>query len=128
MNEFCSNQNGKLIEIDYFKVRSDNYYWPESIVSEESLTNHLEFYIDNFSEIINIKKDARNYALKNLNWLENSKNILNIFPSVIQLRTSHFLILRVKLYDLLMLCYPYIYKFTPSVLKSILKRASTFRP
>ena len=128
MNEFCSNQNGKLIEIDYFKVRSDNYYWPESIVSEESLTNNLEFYIDNFSEIINMKKNARNYALKNLNWIENSKNILNIFPSVILLRTSHILILRVKLYDFLMLCYPYIYKLIPSVLKSILKRASTFRP
>ncbi len=128
MNEFCSNQNGKLIEIDYFKTRSDNYYWPESIVSEESLTNHLEFYIDNFSKIINMKKDARNYALKNLNWLENSKNILNIFPSVIQLRTSRSLILRVKLYDLLMLCYPYIYKLIPSILKTILKRVSTFRP
>ncbi len=128
MNEFCSIHNGRLIEIDFLKIRSDNYYWPECIVNEESLTNQIEFYIDSFSEIINFKRQARNYAIKYLDWEENSKDILKIFPSIKQLPSSRLLIFRVKLYDLFMFIYPTIYKLIPPGFKRIFKTVSTFRP
>lgn len=128
MNEFCSKQNGRLIEIDNFKIRADNYYWPECIVNEESLRNELEYYIDNFSNIINLKKDARIYAEMYLDWAKNSNNILFYFRSIKHLPTSYFLNLRVRSYDLFMYCYPYIYNLIPLVLRNSLKKIISFRP
>lgn len=84
MNEFViDGYNGKLIDISRFISRPDGYYWPQSIVSVESLVNIIEWYLKNPIMSIEHGKNARQFALNHLDWTKNSKdlsrNIMNIY-------------------------------------------------
>ena len=85
MNEFIDRSNGLLIKIDGFKQRTDGYYWPLCNPNIESLSAAMSYYIDNFSQLINFRKQARAYAENNLNWEDNAKplsGLINDFKKI----------------------------------------------
>jgi len=72
MNEFVgSSAAGRLIKVHHEEMRGDNYYWPQSIADVQSLANQMEFFIKEQKDIQIIKKEAREYALNNLDWNRN---------------------------------------------------------
>ena len=75
MNEFAKKEFSKLVKVDKFIARSDGYYWPKSIIDFNNLIENMQYFIDNYENIEEYKKNAREYAEKHLNWEENSKNL-----------------------------------------------------
>lgn len=72
MNEIIDENRGVLVKVQKFISRSDGYYWPLAFVSEESLVKALNFYIENSDLLCLHKKNAREYALTQLN-MDNCK-------------------------------------------------------
>lgn len=113
MNEFGNSEFVKLVKVDRQISREDAYYWPLSIVNENSLYEAMKYYLQNEQELPKMKKKARNYALSKLNWENNAKGLSNIFSSVkikplqnelVQIarrtdRTNRFVEFRVKDYN-----------------------------
>lgn len=83
MNEFVEHcNNGYLVKIKSYNTRSDGYYWDECEVDIDDLLNALQFYITNQGKIDVMKKVARQYALKHLNWNDRKKQLNKIFLNV----------------------------------------------
>lgn len=82
MNEFVDTNCGKLVEIERFAFRADNYYWPQCFCSEDSLLEKMNWYIDNHYRIEELKLTARRHAESKLCWKKNSRVLLEIFNSV----------------------------------------------
>lgn len=79
MNEFVENgKTGFLVKVSEFRRRGDDYYWPESICSEDSLAKAMQTYIDDPSLIHIHSTNARNYAEENLDWGNNSKDLCKL--------------------------------------------------
>ena len=76
MNEFFDISFGKLIDIKDFKKRKDNYFWDMCEPDIDSLTKILIELDKSSNIVVEGKKAARNYALKNLDWEKNTK-VLN---------------------------------------------------
>jgi glycosyltransferase involved in cell wall biosynthesis len=78
MNEFLVEDfNGKLVDVaDSFR-RSDAYYWPMTVCDERRLTQAMQFFVDNISDIGRFQLHARQYAEANLDWKKNSKLLAN---------------------------------------------------
>lgn len=81
MNEFITSDNGRLVNIDKLYSRKDGYYWPQCEANISSLVECMQYYVDNIDDISNEKLCARNFALRELDWETNSKNITNLFKS-----------------------------------------------
>lgn len=82
MNEFVNNECGKLVEIYSFAMREDNYYWPQSFCSIDSLLEKMNWYIDNYYRIEELKLAARKHAESMLCWKKNSSVLLEIFNTI----------------------------------------------
>ncbi len=79
MNEFVINEyNGYLINVEKYLGTTHGYYWPESIADQGHLTAILQEYIENPDRVKLHGKNAREFALLNLNWRINSE-ALNSF-------------------------------------------------
>jgi len=81
MNEFIDSNNGKLVAISKFEERSDGYYWPQCEVSEESLVEEMQYYVNNFNLISEFKYSARKSAEEKFDWHKNSLNVPEIFAT-----------------------------------------------
>lgn len=107
MNEVVNSEIGQLVKVDEFRSRSDGYYWPLSICDVSSLSESMNYYIDRYDEIINIKEDARNYTLKKLNWDDRQKEINEIFTNTkilkenVNYKDEHSILIRKKYSNLL---------------------------
>lgn len=85
MNEFVKkNISGRLIDVERLENRSDNYYWPQSIVSLDSIRSQMLHYIKNIDKIEHFKKETRNYAVNELNWFKNASKLNQIINSFIK--------------------------------------------
>ncbi len=83
MNEFVQHgENGRLVKIDSFVSRADGYYWPQCLVNRNDLRFHMEWYVENFYRIPELKRQAREYAEQNLSWTSNSGSLAELFSSV----------------------------------------------
>lgn len=76
MNEFVDSSFGNLCKIDYEFSRADGYYWPMCVPSEQSLTEIIQLYINGAYNIEEMKRKAREYAIRELNF-ENNCAILH---------------------------------------------------
>lgn len=84
MNEVVDDEiNGKLVDVEEFHSRSDGYYWPLSLCEEKSLISSMQYYIDNLKYLEKFKKQARDYAVHELNLEERFKTINEIFEDSI---------------------------------------------
>jgi 1,2-diacylglycerol 3-alpha-glucosyltransferase len=79
MNEVINNNVGFLVDVEYFRSRHDGYYWPLSIIQESSLIKGMEFYVENYNILPQMKENARKVALKNWDWKDREKEVNNIF-------------------------------------------------
>ena len=79
MNEFVDGKNGALIPVSETYYRKDNYYWPMCDVDIESLAQIMQRYADRIDEIVEMKKQARNFASEFLDWNKNRTLINDIF-------------------------------------------------
>lgn len=75
MNEFINEESGKLIKIDKYSERADKYFWPQCEINKQSLVDAMQFYVDHKDMVVDFKIKARKFAEKNLNWVENSKDL-----------------------------------------------------
>jgi 1,2-diacylglycerol 3-alpha-glucosyltransferase len=74
MSEFVvDGVNGKLVDVAFHRRREDDYYWPMSICDGTRLTQAMQFFVNNPSEVQEYQAGARKYAEAKLDWRENSK-------------------------------------------------------
>ncbi len=78
MNEFVSAENGQLVMVDSFVPRYDGYYWPQAIVSIQSLCDAMHSYVSNSKRLVDLKAAARHSAEKHFNWNVNSAETCRI--------------------------------------------------
>lgn len=79
MNEVINNEVGYLVKVDYLRTRKDAYYWPLSIVKEESLIEAMNYYISNRNKIGKFKNIARERAVELWDWKDRKEEINYIF-------------------------------------------------
>lgn len=102
MNEFVKDDfNGFLVKVNRYLGRQDGYYWAESICDLDSLTEKMQKYIDEPNLLKIHKKNARQFAVAQLDWDLNSKILLEIIQNkhFITLSPSIDLIQQIKLLD-----------------------------
>jgi glycosyltransferase involved in cell wall biosynthesis len=76
MNEFVQQGlNGSLVSIAKSQTRRDNYYWPETIPDQEDLTKKMQQYVNQPETVVAHKKNARLFAIENLDWDKNSLSL-----------------------------------------------------
>lgn len=87
MNEFVvDSYNGRLVKVERFVSRPDGYYWPQSIVSLESLVEALQWYVTNPTLVKEHGENGRYYALKELNWEVNSRSINDVLIKLLKMK------------------------------------------
>ncbi|MFR0823636.1 MAG: glycosyltransferase family 4 protein [Clostridia bacterium] len=79
MNEIIDETNGKLVRVERIHSRSDGYYWPLAICNQADLIEKMQFYIEHKEDIKLYQEQAREYALKNLNFTDRYSHIEDIF-------------------------------------------------
>ncbi len=78
MNEFVTDfYNGRLVKVSRLISRQDGYYWPQSIVSIESLKEIMQWYVFNKEKAIEHGINSRKYSEINLDWSVNSKGLIS---------------------------------------------------
>ncbi len=101
MNEFVSDESGRTVKVKKLWSRADGYYWPQCEVDVYNLTETMNFYIKNFSDITVMKNNARNYAEKHLNWSKNSKDLVGLIDNfqIIPVNQKEILIKQATYHD-----------------------------
>lgn len=99
MNEFVTPLFGSLVKVDYFYCRSDAYYWPMSVVSINSLSAILDDYISGTYNVEEMKRQAREYALKELDFGKNCSSLHDILINAEIAPLKPVLRSKIKSYD-----------------------------
>lgn len=81
MNEVINSNNGYLVNVEKYYSRADGYYWPLSIVNEQSLLAALEYYVDNADSIETFSTIASEDAQKRWDWKDRTEQINSIFQN-----------------------------------------------
>ena len=81
MNEFISEESGKLVNIARFYPKGDGYYWPQCVVDVEHLKACMQEFVDDSHKLVHYKTKARQSALKKWNWEQNSASVNQLFES-----------------------------------------------
>jgi glycosyltransferase involved in cell wall biosynthesis len=81
MNEFVQDgTTGSLVKVEKYLGRRDGYYWAESICEIESITEAMGRYFDK-DLLKSQSQNARDFAVKNLDWNKNNKLLIDIFSN-----------------------------------------------
>jgi len=76
MNEFVIDGfTGKLVKVDKFIGRPDGYYWPESLVSMDSLCNLMQYYVDCPEQVLIHGRNAIKYISESRDWDKNASEL-----------------------------------------------------
>ncbi len=98
MNEFVvDGVTGALLPVVEQRQRADGYYWPESIASEDALTATLQRYIDVPELVEQQSQQARRYAVSQLDWAQNSRNLTQMVGALQRRRSQSWLLRRAVL-------------------------------
>lgn len=79
MNEFVEEDFGRVCEVEYYYSRSDGYYWPMGVADIDSLSNIMESFAEGKVDVNEMKKKARQYAEKELDFSKNMCALHGIF-------------------------------------------------
>lgn len=82
MNEFVRPEFGSTIPIDKLYFRRDGYYWPMCHCNVNALAKILDDYAAHPEMVIEKKHNAREYALKNLSFDDNTKMLSDVLKEV----------------------------------------------
>lgn len=89
MNEFVLNDvNGKLVPVNNYRARSDQYFWPESICSESALADAMQAYVDKPDIVELHKRNARSWAVEHLDWSKNSAGLAGRLGEITKKRSQ----------------------------------------
>lgn len=99
MNEFVEDNFGKLCKVDYFYCRADGYYWPMCEINVTSLTSIMQAYVNGEYDVELMKKNARIYAEKELDFDKNIQKLSGILASLEYSKVSQNLRNALYLYD-----------------------------
>lgn len=117
MNEFICPETCKVVSVEFFKKRKDNYYWPMCEVSIDDLKKQMEYYIENQSQLTELSIKTRKYAEMNLNWKKNAQQLKSIFVETKQNKIDIQLINTALSSDLKIMKLSWIYSVSPTVYK-----------
>lgn len=78
MSEFIDSSFGVLCDIEYLYSRADGYYWPMCVTSVRSLSEHMGKFIDGIYDLNTMKIKAREYAIKELDFVKNCSQLHGI--------------------------------------------------
>lgn len=119
MNEVINNKVGYLVDVECLRSRYDGYYWPLSIVKEESLIESMNFFIDNPERLLEMKRLAREEAKNKWNWEDRKQEINDIFTEtevIVHSPDKHLMTTLPKLEELKnKLCSTYFYHIIKSL-------------
>ncbi len=82
MNEFVSEENGRLVSVEKYVTRHDGYYWPLAMASIQGIYDAMSYYLENLEHLPLYKMAARRYAEGFFNWDKNSAELCKIFDNV----------------------------------------------
>lgn len=83
MNEFVINGvNGLLVDVEKTQVRGDGYYWPENYCLQSSLTDSMQYYVDNPSTLHMQRRVAAEHARKHYDWKVNSQDLPDLVKTI----------------------------------------------
>lgn len=83
MNEFIEEGfNGLLIKKGNCYYRDDGYYWPLCEIEIDDLTEKIDYLAANKEEVLVMKMNARQSAIKNLSLKKNMKSLSHLMESV----------------------------------------------
>lgn len=101
MNEFVfDNENGQLIRVEKYLARPDGYYWPETVCEISHLSSIMNDYLNNKQLLEHQSKNARDFAINNLDWEKNGSILLKWISSLEKDTEHHLdLILKIRKYD-----------------------------
>lgn len=80
MNEFVDPSISRAVKIAKTFARADGYYWPLCTADLDSLTEAMNFYSGQRNSIGKLKKAARKYAEKYLDWMKNTAEMVKSIP------------------------------------------------
>lgn len=99
MNEFSNEKNSLLIKTLYQYAREDGYFWPLCEIDIDDLIVQISYLCRNPNKVLEMKKDARDYAELNLNSFENLKELNQIVKNVEFNPLTPELSLKIKNFD-----------------------------
>lgn len=82
MNEFFDPASSQKVKVERLFSREDGYYWPQCLVNENALIDAMNFYVKNKKLVPTLKKAARQYAVKDLNWNDRGNQLREIFNTI----------------------------------------------
>lgn len=99
MNEFITNETGRLVKIDFLKQRFDNYYWPECFCNIDDLTARMKEFCGNMKDLPALKALSRDHALQHLDFSKNAAVLNDHLKTVRALPVCHELEERIKRFE-----------------------------
>ena len=81
MNEFVNSSNGRLVPVQRLYPRRDGYFWEQCEIDEGMLCREMQYFVDDTTRVIEMKRSARSYAEEKLNWKHNSAGLAEILGS-----------------------------------------------
>jgi len=79
MNEFVNSSNGRLVPVQRLYPRRDGYYWVQCEIDEGMLCREMQYFVDDPTRVLDLKRSARVYAEEKLDWKRNSAGLPEIF-------------------------------------------------
>lgn len=82
INEPLDEANGRLVKVKKQIAREDGYYWPLSIIDQDSLYQQMDYYINCSMELPALRQQIRERAIKELTWTDRKDMVCKIFEDV----------------------------------------------
>jgi glycosyltransferase involved in cell wall biosynthesis len=81
MNEFLAAGAGRAVAIQRFQPRADGYYWPQCLVDADDLRRQMAWYCENRARLEELRRAARRFAERNLDWRQNARGLGELLAS-----------------------------------------------
>jgi glycosyltransferase involved in cell wall biosynthesis len=78
MNEFVTEESGRLVAVERYQPRYDGYYWPQCFVDPADLVQQMRWYCENAARLAELKRAARARAERALDWNHNGRELPRI--------------------------------------------------
>jgi glycosyltransferase involved in cell wall biosynthesis len=79
MNEFVTNEAGRVVKVERVYARADGYYWPQCKADVVALAEAMQFYVEHYSQLGLLKRSTRLHAERCLDWEKNAEPLPHIF-------------------------------------------------
>lgn len=99
MNEFVDSSYGDVIPINRLYSRSDGYYWPMCRCDENALAEIIDDYVNNPEKVIEMKSNARKYAIEHFSFQKNAKKLSEQIQNVKLTQADEKLTQRIYSFD-----------------------------